>query len=151
MEVPQAIGGGCPNVVEEAHKLFAIHFAFGEDMVACREVLSAVALFGKMKKPRRLWRFVVAFELGSKERLVGHLPDSGPASAKSLLLVALVAEVREVENSKLNGSPESSPKAIQVAHLDRGKQNGSDCKEMSIDVLLLYVQEVSMFSFVGLL
>ena len=46
LEVPQAIGGGCPNVVEEAHKLVASHFAFGEDMVACREVFSAVALFG---------------------------------------------------------------------------------------------------------
>ena len=46
LEVPQTIGGGCPNVVEEAHKLVASHFAFGEDMVACREVFCAVALFG---------------------------------------------------------------------------------------------------------
>ena len=69
---------------------------------------------------------MVAFKLVSKERLVGHLPDSGPAPPKSLLLFALVAEMSEVQNSKLNGGPEGRPKAIQVAHLERGKQNRSD-------------------------
>ena len=46
MEVPQTIGGGSPNVIFETLKLVASRFALGEDMVACREVLRAVALLG---------------------------------------------------------------------------------------------------------
>ena len=117
MEVSQAVGGGCPNVVLETHKLVASRFALGEDMVACREVLRAVALFGKMEEPRWLLCFVVALKFSSKERLVGNFPDSGPATPNSILLTALVAEVSEVQDGKLNGGPKGRPEAIQVANL----------------------------------
>ena len=64
--------------------------------------------------------FVVALKFSSKERLVGHFPDSGPATSKRILLTALVAEVSEVKNSKFNSGPIGLPKTIQVASLDRG-------------------------------
>ena len=95
--------------------------------------------------------FVVALKFSSKERLVGHFPDSGPATSKRILLTALVAEVSEVKNSKLNSGPIGRPKAIQVASLERGSQNRCDIEKMSIDVLLLHVQKFRMFVFVGLL
>ena len=76
-----------------------------------------------MKEPRGLLCFVVALKFSSKERLVGHFPDSGPATPKSILLTALVAEVSEVKDSKLNSGPKGRPKAIQVASLERGLQN----------------------------
>ena len=105
MEVPQTVGGGCPNVVVESHKLVASHFALGEDMVASSEVLSAVALLGKMEEPRWLWSFVVALKFGSEEWLVDNLPDSGPAPPKRIVLIALVAEMREVHDGKLQSGP----------------------------------------------
>ena len=119
MEVPQTVGGGCPNVVLESYKLVASRFALGEDMVACSEVLRAVALLGKMEEPRWLWSFVVALKCSSKEWLVGHFPDSGPSTPKSILLIALVAEVSEFQDSKLQSGPIGRPKAIQVASLER--------------------------------
>ena len=105
MEVPQTVGGGCPNVVVETHKLVASRFALGEDMVAGSEVLRAVALLGKMEEPRWLWCFVVALKFCSKEWLVGHFPDSGPATPKRILLIALVAEMSEIEDSQLQSGP----------------------------------------------
>ena len=104
-----------------------------------------------MKEPRGLLCFVVALKFGSKERLVGHFPDSGPATSKRILLTALVAEVSEVKNGKLNGGPIGRPKAIQVASLDRALQNGCNIHKVCIDVLLLHVQKFRMLVFVGLL
>ena len=89
----------------ETHKLVASRFALGEDMVACSEVLRAVALLGKMEEPRWLWSFVVALKFCSEEWLVGNLPDSGPAPPKRILLIALVAEMREVQDGKLQSGP----------------------------------------------
>ena len=151
MEVPQAIGGGSPNVIGKAHKLVSSRFALGEDMVACREVLRSVALLGKVEEPRGLLCFMVALELCSKKWLVGHFPDSGPATPKRLMLSALVAEVSEVENSKLNGGPKSSPKVIHVARINTALQNRVNIEKMRIDVSLLHVQKIRMFGFVGLL
>ena len=89
----------------ETHKLVASRFALGEDMVACSEVLRAVALLGKMEEPRWLWCFVVALKFCSEEWLVGHLPDSGPATPKRILLIALVAEMSEIQDSQLQSGP----------------------------------------------
>ena len=95
--------------------------------------------------------FVVALKFSSEEWLVGHFPDSGPATSKRILLTALVAEVSEVKNGKLNSGPISRPEAIQVASLERGSQDRCDIEKMSIDVLLLHVQKFRMLGFVGLL
>ena len=150
MEVPQAIGGGSPNVFGEALKLGTSRFALGKDMKACREVLRSVALLGEVEEPRRLLSFMVALELGSKKWLVGHFPDSGPAPPQRLMLLALVAEVSEVENRQLNGGPKSSPKVIHVTRINRATQDRVNIEQMSIDVSLLHVQKLRMLGFVGL-
>ena len=151
MEVPQTSGGGSPNVIFETLKLVASRFALGEDMVTSCKVLRAVALLGKMKEPRGLLRFVVALKLSGEEGLVGDFPDSGPASADRILFIALMAEVREFQDSQFDSSPEGLPKPVQVASQNSTLKVRGDAPDASVDVLALQANELRMFVFIGLL
>ena len=104
-----------------------------------------------MKEPRGLLRFMVALKISSEERLVGHQPDSRPASAKRILFIAIMAELSEFQDGQLNSSPVSLPKAVQTARLNSSKKDWRYAPDVGVDVLTLHVDELRMLVFVGLL
>ena len=118
MEIPQTVGGRSANVVLETLQLVASSFTLGQDMIAGSQMLGTVALLGQVKEPRGLLRLMVALKPSSEEGLVGHFPDGRPASAKRILLSALMAEVGEIEDSQFNSSPVRLPEPVKVASLD---------------------------------
>ena len=61
---------------------------------------------------------MVSIKACSKERLVDHLLDGVPSSAKSSVLSAIVAETGELDNGNFDGCPISFPERVQVAILD---------------------------------
>ena len=104
-----------------------------------------------MKEPRGLLRFMVALKPSSEEGLVGHFPDGRPATAKRILLSALMAEVGELEDSQFNSSPVRLPEPVKVASLDSQLDIRSDAPDVGVDVLTLHVDELRVLVFVGLL
>ena len=104
-----------------------------------------------MKEPKGLLRLMVALEPSSEEGLVGHGSDSGPASAKRILLSALMAELSEIDDSNFNSSPVGLPKPVQVTSQNSPLKKWSDVRNVGIDVLALQADEFCVLVFIGLL